>query len=175
LKEIAHALENILADPMKLTHYTLNTPHTVLLNKKVDRTVIKSIEPIIFRALEEWKTRHSLPTPLDNYNVLVSVTPGCALFDIYHQSEHLLSVNAIAWTQADADYIWGVFEEFCVEQSTVLAGYSLRQPDRLPWLATLTLPSLLAVELTWLADFEQSLAVGLIQSAIAGNKPKGFG
>jgi hypothetical protein len=160
---------------MKITHYTLNTPQTTLLNKKVNRSVTKSIEPIIFRALEEWKTRHSLPTPLDNYNVLVSVTPGCALFDIYYQSENLLSVNAIAWTQADADYIWCIFKDFCMKESTFLAGYSLRQPDRLPWLATLTLPSPLAAELTWLADFEQSLAVGLIQSAIAGNKPKGFG
>jgi hypothetical protein len=160
---------------MKLTHYMLNTPQTTLLCKKVERSVIKSIEPIIFRALEEWKTRHSLPTPLDNYKVLVAVAPGCALFDIYYQAENLLSVNAIAWTPADADYIWGVFEEFCVEQSTVLAGNRRRQPERLPWLATLTLPSPLAAELTWLADFEQSLAVGLIQSAIAGDKPKGFG
>jgi hypothetical protein len=160
---------------MKLTHYTLNTPHTALLNKKVERSVIKSIEPIIFRALEEWKTRHSLPTPLDNYNVLVAVTPGCALFDIYYQAENLLSVNAIAWTPADADYIWDVFEKFCVKQSCVLTGYSLRQPERIPWLATLTLPSSLAAELPWLADFEQCLAVGLIQSAITDNKPKGFG
>jgi hypothetical protein len=107
--------------------------------------------------------------------VLVAVTPGCALFDIYYQSENLLSVNAIAWTQADADYIWGIFEDFCIKQSSVLAGYSLSQPEQLPWLATLNLPSSLAIELTWLADFEQSLAVGLIQSAIEGNKPKGFG
>jgi hypothetical protein len=31
-----------------------------------------------------------------------------------------------------------------------------------------------AVELTWLANFEQFLAVGLIKSEIASNKPKGF-
>jgi hypothetical protein len=37
LREIDRVLENILADPMKLTHDTLNKPHTAFFNKKVDR------------------------------------------------------------------------------------------------------------------------------------------
>jgi hypothetical protein len=161
-----------------MLHYTLNTADTAdLSSKKYDLSALKTLKPIATRAVAEGKTKQTLPAPFDDYNVVVTLDDGCGLFDIYSGAE-IINTNAIAWTQSGSDLIWELFEQFylqqCAKFDMVLGSRAPACPDKLPWLATLILPSPAAIGLTWLADFEQCLTIAIIDEA---NRPKfkGFG
>ncbi len=163
-----------------LLHYTLNTADTFdCINKNFDPSAIRLLRPIAIRAIAEGQTQTQLPAPFDRYSVKVTVVEGAALFDIY-AGVALINVNAIAWTEAGEQECWHGFESLYLrlmrEFETLSVSRSPVKPDRLPWLATLVLPSPEAIGLGWLADFEQCLAIALIQGSQPKRlKPKGFG
>jgi hypothetical protein len=99
---------------------------------------------------------------------------GAALFDLY-SGQDLLTVNAIAWTKEGAAAVWDMFETLYLKLSGQMGVFmrSPSQPQTLPWLATIVLPSEQLVN--WMADFEQCLAIALIKQCDRKSKTKGFG
>jgi hypothetical protein len=163
-----------------LLHYTLNTADTFDCGgKQFDPGAIKLLRPIALRALAEGQTQTELPEPFSRYSVKVTTVEGAALFDIY-QGEMILNTNAVAWTQASEQECWEGFESLYLRLAAKFGTLSVSRPPakpaRLPWLATLVLPVEEAIGLSWLADFEQCLALALIQGDRPQRpKPRGFG
>lgn len=163
----------------KLLHYTLNTADTFDCSKKrYQPEVLKLLRPIAQRAILEGQTDSPLPQPLDRYSVKVTVVGGCALFDIFERGI-ILNTNAVVWQSEDQGDCWRLFETLYLklmgEFGTISISRAPSMPASVPWLATLILPSP-GTSVSWLADFEQCLAIALIEASNPEQKkPKGFG
>lgn len=162
----------------RLVHYTINSADTFdCSSKNFDATVIRSLAPIVNRAIAEVQTQSALPSPMEAYSVKITVdsdSNGAALFDLY-SGQDLITVNAIAWTKEGAAAVWDMFETLYLKLSGQMGVFmrSPSQPQTLPWLATIVLPSEQLVN--WMADFEQCLAIALIKQCDRKSKTKGFG
>lgn len=162
-----------------LWHYTLNTADTFDCSQKTFQPdVLKLLRPIAQRAVLEGQTESPLPGPLARYSVKATVEPGCAMFNIYERGI-ILNTNAIAWSEAGQSLCWEVFEATYLKLMRAFDAISISRapemPARLPWLATLVIPSPGAM-VSWLADFEQCFALALIDASEPKRKdPKGFG
>jgi hypothetical protein len=163
----------------KIVHYTLNTANTFNCSQKTyHATAIATLKPIAFRAIQEGQAQSPLPQPLEQYIVKISAIEGAALFDVY-DGQNLLNTNAVAWTKTGEAECWHGFESLYLKLARQFQTISVSRapvcPTSLPWLATLTLP-IQAEPLTWLADFEQCLALALIEQAHPPrSKARGFG
>lgn len=163
-----------------MLHYTLNTAHTFdCSSKEYSRDALKLLRPLAGRAIAEGQTQTALPAPLDSFSAKVTCTEGAALFDVFDPEQSILSTNAVAWQKGgDAD-CWSQFESLYLRlsrQFEMALGRAPEQPKSLPWLVTLILPNPRISSLSWLADFEQCLALTLIDaSKPKQSKPRGFG
>jgi hypothetical protein len=141
--------------------------------------VRKTLKPFISRALQEGVSEFKVPS-FESYSAKITVTNGGALFDVYDPDRAILTINAIAWTEQGQTEVWEAFEPFYLRQARDLEILSVLrspiQPDRLPWLASFVYPNPAIQDCgQWLASFEQSVSVVLIEMATARKSPKGFG
>jgi hypothetical protein len=162
-----------------MLHYTINTADIFdCSQKQFQRSAIKTLRPIADRAIAEGQTQSALPNSLSQYSVKITTVDGAAVFDTYSGGD-LLNVNAVAWTADGAAEVWDLFESLYLrlsrEFSTLSISRAPAMPDSLPWLTTLILPSPQTIGLNWLPDFEQCLALALIQAAQPKKKSRGFG
>lgn len=164
-----------------MLHYTLNTADTMMCDRKnYDPSALQLLRPLAQRAVAEGQTHASLPHPFEAFTVKISTIEGAALFDLFDAEKIIMTTNALAWTQAGQEECWEGFESLYLQ---LMAQYELlrvvrapQRPPLLPWLATLVLPNPGTYAYSWLADFEQCLALALIQaSQPKKHKPKGFG
>ena len=170
-----------LMPQQQLIHYTLNTADTYDCSaKKFDPQAIKKLKPIATRAISEGSTRSDLPAPFEDYNVKATVVEEFALFDIYKGKKELLVTNAVAWSNDGQAEVWPLFENLYLKLSGQFEMPLLSRapiiPSQLPWLTTLVLPNPSAMTAIWLADFEQCMALALIDATKPEReKPRGFG
>jgi hypothetical protein len=154
-----------------MIHYTLNTGDTfdTRHKKTPSKKTLKLLKPIARRAILEGQTTAPLPEPFEKYNVKITVDGDFALFDLYYEQE-ICATNAVAWEKENLEEKWQIFENLYLKLAGQFQAVSiLRSPSMpvsLPWLASFVLPHPLID--TWMADFEQCMAIALIQEA----KPK---
>ena len=164
-----------------MIHYTLNTANTFQCSSKnYDREALQLLRPLAQKAFLEGQAIAPLPQPFEAFSVKVTAAVGAALFDLFDVEKMILTTNAVAWTQTGQEQCWEGFENLYLKLMThyelLTISRAPQRPSSLPWLATLVLPNPRTSSLPWLADFEQCLALALIQaSQPKKHKPKGFG
>jgi hypothetical protein len=111
------------------------------------------------------------------WRTVIALGDGAATFDIRRNKMDLVVFNAVAWTEDGAAEIWEGIEKMHLDTADLLARVGLLSPrmascpgmpETLPWLATLILPAAALAanpqDLSWMADFEQCLAMTIISN-----------
>lgn len=163
-----------------MLHYTVNTADTFDCTvKQFNPNALRILQPLVSQAIANNQVTEALPSPLNHYRVKLTVDDGAAMFDVLDPEGQLMATNAVAWTEHAQTVAWDLFEDVylgLVRQFEMPA--TLRapvMPDSLPWLATLVLPNPRISSAGWLADFEQCLALKIIQESKPKRKSRGFG
>lgn len=121
-----------------LIHYTLNTADIFDCSRKhFHKDALKSVQPLVNRAIAEGQTQTALPSPLNSFTAKVLTLPGSALFDVFDPEQTILSTNAVVWDKAVEPEVWEQFEELYLRlagQFNTLSVLRAPQcPDSLPW------------------------------------------
>ncbi|MEP0914935.1 hypothetical protein NDI45_28985 [Leptolyngbya sp. GB1-A1] len=151
-----------------LVHYTINTGHTHNLRPKVIQPETRELLlPIAERAVLSGSISELLPKQCDGCSIKITAQAGSALFDIYDPERMMLTFNAVAWSSAKESELWGMTQSTYkeVSKSLGLPISTTEMPSSLPWLTTFTFPNPVIFSLPWFADFEQCLAIMLIEAS----------
>lgn len=153
-----------------MTHLTLNTGHSMNVpHGKVSEKAIHVLTPMVTKGGDNipfcapWRT-------------VISIEDGSAVFDIRKSDEHVILVNAVAWTKKGASEVWTSLRREYINTASKLASQGFAQsldlpemPKTVPWLATWILPHASMFcelrDILWMADFEQCLAATIIRVA----------
>ena len=162
-----------------LIHYNVNTAKSFDCSRKeYSSAAITQLTSIVQQVRQEGQILAPLPKPLEHYSVQIIDAEGAAWFDIF--GSELLATNIVVWNQASAECCWQEFETtylHLVKQFGIVSlSRAPEKPSRLSWLATVFIPNQDKSDLRWLPDFEQCLALALIQlQSPEQSPPKGFG
>lgn len=149
-----------------MIHVTLNTGHTVEQSlADIGEAAVQVLRPLVAAVAG------SLPAPFGAFRVEITRGDGGAVFTVSRAREPIVTCG-VAWTAPGAAEIWPAVEGLYlgVSDAFTAAGINAEpvEPDRLPWLAVVLLPALMAqsrADVGWLGDFERCMAVALMDSA----------
>jgi hypothetical protein len=149
-----------------LIHYNVNTAKSFDCScKKYRSDAIAQLTSIVQQVQQTGQILAPLPKPLEHYSVQITDADGAAWFDIF--GTELLAKNIVVWDQASAERCWQELEAAYLRLVKQFGIVSLsrapEKPSHLPWLATVFIPNQDKSDLRWLPDFEQCLALALIQ------------
>lgn len=150
----------------QLLHYTLNTDNTFDCSQKAYQPeTLKLLHPMAARAISEGKAEDPLPYPFEDYTVKTTVEGECAMFDV-RESSITLTSNAVVWSTTKQELCWELFKDLYLKvmRESGIIPRTPHRPNTLPWLATITMPTLGAAA-SWMADFEQCFAIALIEAS----------
>lgn len=163
---------------MQLTHYTLNTADSGVVNRRP----IGALDRVCAHAIAEGQAEARVPgTDFEAYSIKITYdreSKGC-LFDVCDPDGRIMTVNEIGITPESGRLVWAMFEPFYLglarDAGMVGVVRAPVEPERSPWLATFVLPNMAVLSCSeWLAGFEQAVAATIVNMA-ANPKPKGFG
>jgi hypothetical protein len=148
-----------------VTHYTLNTGHTVASPRSgFSREAIEALQPL---------AEHGGAIPgCAPFRVTVDRDAGSAVFTVWRGAEPVVTC-VLAWTAEGEAEAWPAIEKVYLDLSDrfpqlLAPAKEASKPEALPWLAVVLLPSLLNQsrdDVGWLGDFELCMAWTILAGA----------
>ena len=150
-----------------LLHVTLNPGHSIASPRSaVGQDAMATLAPLLPNGGQP-------PGPFSAFHVqIVNEAAGGAVFTVTRAREPIVT-GGVVWRPEAEAAVWSGLEGLYFQLNESLPalyphGAEARKPGSLPWLAVVTLPSLLnqaRSDVGWLGDFERCLAWALIQAA----------
>ncbi|MGJ8632327.1 MAG: hypothetical protein ACSHX7_00240 [Luteolibacter sp.] len=150
-----------------LVHLTLNTGHSFTRPLAILRPVdLRLLTPIVYDG------GGFIPN-FSPWRCVIAQEDGIATFDIRRNVEDVVTFNMVAWTIQGAQKGKKMLKDLYTSMLSTLSDSGAittpempEIPDKLPWLATLILPTAplyaKSSDLKWMADFEGCLASTII-------------
>ena len=114
-----------------------------------------------------------LPDPFGAFRVEINRQAHGAVFTVYRGRDPIVTCG-LCWGVLDAEAIWGAVNGLylqLVAADATAPTHAATIPDRLPWLAVVILPGIVAQrheDISWLGDFERCLAFAILQKIERG-------